>query len=82
MQDETAATIHVTALSRRQAIASLAAAASAAAFAGKALAQAPAPPAPPPAPMTGPLFGATPSDLKAPYPEAGKSPDLIRVSMP
>ena len=72
MQDETAATIHVTALSRRQAIASLAAAASAAAFAGKALAQAPAPPAPPPAPMTGPLFGATPSDLKAPYPEAGK----------
>jgi gluconolactonase len=72
MQDETAATIHVTALSRRQAIASLAAAASAAAFAGKALAQAPASPAPPPAPMTGPLLGATPSDLKAPYPEAGK----------
>lgn len=74
MQEKTAATIRETALSRRQAIGTLAAAASAAAFAGTTLAQTPTPPAPapPPAPMTGPQFGATPSDLKAPYLEAGK----------
>jgi gluconolactonase len=72
MQDETAAAASARALSRRQAIGALAAAAGAAAFADKAMAQAPAPAAPPPAPMTGPQVAAPPTNLKAPYPQAGK----------
>ena len=60
-------------LSRRTFIAALVAAGPSAALAQAVGAQtAPATPPPPPAPMTGPQLAAPPTDLKAPYPEAGK----------
>ena len=60
-------------LSRRTFIAALVAAGPSAALARTVGAQT-APPAapPPPTPITGPQVGAPPTDLKAPYPEAGK----------
>jgi gluconolactonase len=59
-------------LSRRDLLAALVAAVPSAAVARIAGAQtAPATP-PPPAPITGPQVAAAPTDLKAPYPEAGK----------
>src|ERR1051325_4858854 len=59
-------------LSRRDLLAALVAAVPSAALARVAGAQtAPATP-PPPAPITGPQVAAPPTDLKAPYPEAGK----------
>ena len=59
-------------LSRRTFLGTLAAAGPAAALARVVGAQAPATPPAPPQPMTGPVFGAPPTDFKAPYPEAGK----------
>src|ERR1041384_7009050 len=59
-------------LSRRDLLAALVAAVPPAAGAAGAGSQpAPATP-PPPAPITGPQVAAAPTDLKAPYPEAGK----------
>ena len=59
-------------LSRRTLLGALVAAGPAAALARVVGAQAPATPPAPPQPMKGPVFGAPPTDLKAPYPEAGK----------
>src|SRR5262245_62461524 len=60
-------------LSRRTFIAALVAAGPSAALAQTVGAPAaPAAPPAPPAPMTGPQLAAPPTDLKAPYPEAGK----------
>jgi gluconolactonase len=60
-------------LSRRTFIAALVAAGPSAALAQAVGGQAaPAAPPAPPAPITGPQVGAPPTDLKAPYPEAGK----------
>ena len=60
-------------ISRRSLLAALAAAVPSAALAQVAGAPAaPAAPAAPPAPMTGPQVPPAPTDLKAPYPEAGK----------
>ena len=74
MQDRTAKAASERALSRRQAMGALAAAAGVAALAGKAVAQTTAPPPapPPPTPMTGPVVGAAPTNFQPPYPEAGK----------
>src|SRR5262244_760763 len=58
-------------LSRRNFIAALAAAAPSAVLAQAVGGQAPATP-PPPAPITGPQVALPPTELKAPYPEAGK----------
>ena len=59
-------------LSRRTLLAALVAAVPSAALARVVGAQAPATPPAPPQPMTGPVFGAPPTDFKPPYPEAGK----------
>jgi hypothetical protein len=60
-------------LSRRTFIAALVAAGPSAALAQTVGAPAaPATPPAPPAPITGPQLAAPPTDLKAPYPEAGK----------
>src|SRR5262245_21657094 len=60
-------------LSRRTFIAALVAAGPSSALAQTVGAPAaPATPPPPPAPMTGPQVALPPTDLKAPYPEAGK----------
>ena len=59
-------------LSRRTLLGALVAAGPAAALARVVSAQAPATPPAPPRPMTGPVFGAPPTDFKPPYPEAGK----------
>src|SRR5262245_20256597 len=62
-----------TQISRRSLLAALVAAVPTAALAQVAGAPAaPATPAAPPQPMTGPVFGAPPTDFKPPYPEAGK----------
>jgi gluconolactonase len=59
-------------LSRRTLLGALVAVGPAAALARVVGAQAPATPPAPPQPMTGPVFGAPPTDFKPPYPEAGK----------
>ena len=60
-------------ISRRSLLAALVAAVPSAALAQVAGAPAaPATPPAPPQPMTGPVFGAPPTDFKPPYPEAGK----------
>jgi len=59
-------------ISRRTLLGALVAAGPAAALARVVGAQAPATPPAPPQPMTGPVFGAPPTDFKPPYPEAGK----------